>query len=586
MSLNNSNINNSNKNLNNINTINIDTSNINNNDDKNKTPLKNVYSNMTSSNQSRKLSSLEEKLSSINTPANIENYYQSLKTENQGVIPQVKRMELLQKKMNLLQNTSSQNSKALQKILEVEMNERLRYPKYTIIQNTPLTPHEEIVNEILKKKFGPAGVYSMNYPTVVFKNQEEINELQKKQNNNINNNNNNNTVGNKVTFQSNENRPITVKMLKEIQTEILNLRKTLSELKIGFKEMKEQIKLNESEEKHKNTLMIEKMRKIIENGGDTKLKTSMEQVLDRKKIDINEVKTDLETFKGEELINIIKNEINIYDEKKDKVLIKQFEVIKKFIKENQNQNVENKIEGFEDFIKLEQKSKKESQTKKSSQKKENETNEDEEKSDDEEENETSKSKSTKKKKDKKQKSSSEEEEEDEEEEEEESDDDSETTNKKKSKTNTTKKKNKNKKDSSEEEEEEEEESESKTNSNIKNKKIKQNKSVKSKTKKSGTNEDEENESKYTDNVSEIKTNSKSKSKNRTSNIKGNKNKSNKTNKKKSETITERESEDNDDSDEEESKSKSIGIKKKVKKYNTKSNNQKSSANKNSSSENT
>ena len=585
MSLNNSNINNSNKNLNNINTINIDRSNINNNDDKNKTPLKNVYSNMTSSNQSRKLSSLEEKLSSINTPANIENYYQSLKTENQGVIPQVKRMELLQKKMNLLQNTSSQNSKALQEILEVEMNERLRYPKYTIIQNTPLTPHEEIVNEILKKKFGPAGVYSMNYPTVVFKNQEEINELQKKQNNNINNNNNNNTVGNKVTFQSNENRPITVKMLKEIQTEILNLRKTLSELKIGFKEMKEQIKLNESEEKHKNTLMIEKMRKIIENGGDTKLKTSMEQVLDRKKIDINEVKSDLETFKGEELINIIKNEINIYDEKKDKVLIKQFEVIKKFIKENQNQNVENKIEGFEDFIKLEQKSKKESQTKKSSQKKENETNEDEEKSDDEEENETSKSKSTKKKKDKKQKSSSEEEEEDEEEEEE-SDDDSETTNKKKSKTNTTKKKNKNKKDSSEEEEEEEEESESKTNSNIKNKKIKQNKSVKSKTKKSGTNEDEENESKYTDNVSEIKTNSKSKSKSRTSNIKGNKNKSNKTNKKKSETITERESEDNDDSDEEESKSKSIGIKKKVKKYNTKSNNQKSSANKNSSSENT
>ena len=585
MSLNNSNINNSNKNLNNINTINIDTSNINNNDDKNKTPLKNVYSNMTSSNQSRKLSSLEEKLSSINTPANIENYYQSLKTENQGVIPQVKRMELLQKKMNLLQNTSSQNSKALQEILEVEMNERLRYPKYTIIQNTPLTPHEEIVNEILKKKFGPAGVYSMNYPTVVFKNQEEINELQKKQNNNINNNNNNNTVGNKVTFQSNENRPITVKMLKEIQTEILNLRKTLSELKIGFKEMKEQIKLNESEEKHKNTLMIEKMRKIIENGGDTKLKTSMEQVLDRKKIDINEVKSDLETFKGEELINIIKNEINIYDEKKDKVLIKQFEVIKKFIKENQNQNVENKIEGFEDFIKLEQKSKKESQTKKSSKKKENETNEDEEKSDDEEENETSKSKSTKKKKDKKQKSSSEEEEEDEEEEEE-SDDDSETTNKKKSKTNTTKKKNKNKKDSSEEEEEEEEESESKTNSNIKNKKIKQNKSVKSKTKKSGTNEDEENESKYTDNVSEIKTNSKSKSKNRTSNIKGNKNKSNKTNKKKSETITERESEDNDDSDEEESQSKSIGIKKKVKKYNTKSNNQKSSANKNSSSENT
>ena len=125
---------------------------------------------MTSSNQSRKLSSLEEKLSTINkTPPNIEDYYKSLKTENQAVFPQIRRMELLQRKMNLLQNSSNQNNKALQEILELEMKERLRYPKYTIIQNTPLTPHEEIVNEILKKKFGPGGVYSMDYPTVVFK---------------------------------------------------------------------------------------------------------------------------------------------------------------------------------------------------------------------------------------------------------------------------------------------------------------------------------------------------------------------------------------------------------------------------------
>ena len=54
------------------------------------------------------------------------------------------------------------------------MKERLRYPKYTIIQNTPLTPHEEIMNEIIQKKLGPGNSYSMNYPTVIFKNQEEI----------------------------------------------------------------------------------------------------------------------------------------------------------------------------------------------------------------------------------------------------------------------------------------------------------------------------------------------------------------------------------------------------------------------------
>ena len=307
MSSKNESINNSNKDLNQIN--------INTNDINNNTPLKNVYSNITSSNQSRKLSSLEEKLSSINTP-NIEQYYKSLKTENEGVIPQFRRMELLQRKMNLLQNSSNQNSKALQEILEIEMKERLRYPKYTIIQNTPLTPHEDMVNEILKKKFGPGGGYSMNYPTVVFKNQEEINELKNKQNVNNNTINNNNQSGNKVVFQSNENRPITVKMLKEIQQEILNLRKAFSELKLGVKEMREQLKLKNSDEEHKNILMIEMMRKIIEDGGDPKLKASMENVLDKKKLDLNDIKTDLETFKGEELINIIKEQINIYDGKK------------------------------------------------------------------------------------------------------------------------------------------------------------------------------------------------------------------------------------------------------------------------------
>ena len=251
---------NSNSNISNINPndnqLNINTNDISNNDNNSNTPLKKVYSNMTSSNQSRKLSSLEEKLSTINTQPNIENYYKSLKNENQEIIPQVRRMELLQRKMNLLQNSSNQNSKALQEILELEMKERIRYPKYTIIQNTPLTPHEEMVNEILKKKFGPNQVYSMNYPTVVFKNQEEINEMKNNQNNNSannnKNNNNNNTVGTTVTFQSNENRPITIKMLKEIQQEILHLRKTLSELKIGFKEIKEQMKLKNNENEHKN----------------------------------------------------------------------------------------------------------------------------------------------------------------------------------------------------------------------------------------------------------------------------------------------------------------------------------------------
>ena len=588
----------------NVNPLNINTNDISNNND-NSTPLKKVYSNMTSSSQSRKLSSLEEKLSTINSPPDIENYYKSLKTENQGVIPQIHRMELLQRKINLLQNSSNQNSKSLQEILELEMNERLRYPKYTIIQNTPLTPHEEIVNEILKKKFGPGGGYSMNYPTVVFKNQEEINEMKNKQNlkNLNNNNNNNNAVGNKVTFQSNENRPITVKMLKEIQQEILNLRKALSELKIGFKEMKEQMKIMKSEDEHKNTLMIEMIRKIIENGGDTKLKASMESVFDKKKIDLGKIKTDLEGFKEEELTDIIKNEIKIYDEEKDIIISNQIEELKKMINENKilNNNDNNKIEGFEDFLKIEEKEKIESRKESK-----NQTNKGSSKSKkDDEEKSGSKSKSTKSKKRKKKRknkkrsktSSNEEEEEEEDDDESENESDEEEENETsegKSKSTKTKKTNKksSKNSGSEEEEEDDEsesdeESESKTSKTSKTnktkKKSKYNKSSTSKSKSSETNEeDEDSKNSHT----ESENHSGSKSKSRTSTTKGNKSKSKKSNNKKiskkSETIDERESEDNDSNDSsDEEKSKSI--QKKSQKNNTKSSSKKESSNKKSSS---
>ena len=340
-------------------------------------------------------------------------------------------MELLQRKMNLLQNTSNQNSKALQEILELEMKERIRYPKYTIIQNTPLTPHEEMINEILKKKFGPNQVYSMNYPTVVFKNQEEINEMKNNQNNNSTNNNknnyNNNTVGTTVTFQSNENRPITIKMLKEIQQEILHLRKTLSELKIGFKEIKEQMKLKNNENEHKNSLMIEMIRKTIEDGGDNKLKASMTSVFDRKKVNLNDVKTELDIFKEKELVNFIKNEIKIYDEEKEKAIDRQFEELKNEIKAI---NIP-KFENFEDFLKNEEKEKKESQKMsnktsikekekdKNNEKNEEEEDEMEEESDENEEKETSnsKSKNSKTKKSRKKKKKTKKEKEGEEEEE-------------------------------------------------------------------------------------------------------------------------------------------------------------------------
>ena len=356
--------------------------NSNNSNNNNQTPLINVYSNITSpksssTNSVQKLSELEEKLKEINLGnQNIDGYYKSIKTENQGIIPQIRRMELLQRKMNLLQNSNAQNSKALQEILEIEMKERLRYPKYTIIQNTPLTPHEEIMNQIIEKKLGPANSYSMNYPSVVFKNQNEINEMRNIQNsqnnNNINVNNNINNINNfgsyRVGFQSDATKPVTVKMIKEIQKEVLNLRKTVNDLKIQLKEMKENFKLDLEKDINSNKLLVEIIRKVIEEGGDNKLKSSVKKYFDKEKVNIDEVKTDLEIFKTEELNDIIDKEIIKYDTKMNKILEKMQADLSKLINNNKNniyKNDSNKNNEFKNnLILVEEKSLKSSKASK------------------------------------------------------------------------------------------------------------------------------------------------------------------------------------------------------------------------------
>ena len=240
------------------------------------------------------------------------------------------------------------------------MKERLRYPKYTIIQNTPLTPHEEIMNEIIQKKLGPGNSYSMNYPTVIFKNQEEINEMRNlnKNNNNTTSNNINNTNNfnnNRVAFQSNDMKPVTVKMIKEIQKELLSLRKTVNELKIQVKQMKENFKMDLEKDINSNKLLVEVIRKTIEDGGDNKLKNCVEKYFDNKKINLDEIKTDLEIFKTEELNGIIHEEINKYDEKLNRIIERMQNNLLK-IKENKN-SINNNINNMNLF---EEKSKKSS----------------------------------------------------------------------------------------------------------------------------------------------------------------------------------------------------------------------------------
>ena len=150
-------------------------------------------------------------------------------------------------------------------------------------------------------------------------------------------------------YQSPDNKPVTVKMIKEIQKEILGLRKTVSEFKSQLKEMKENFKLELEKDINSNKLLIEMIRKVIEEGGDNKLKSSVEKNFDNKEIDLNEIKTDLQIFKTEELNDIINKEINKYDKKMSRIIEKMQNDLTKIMNDKikldkqENNNLKNKF---------------------------------------------------------------------------------------------------------------------------------------------------------------------------------------------------------------------------------------------------
>ena len=90
------------------------------------------------------------RLPSISSNSSVSDKDSKIKTTE--IMPQYRRMQILEEKIRLLENRNISNNEQLKTMIENDYLEGRRYPKYTIIQNTPLTTRQEIVNEILKRK--------------------------------------------------------------------------------------------------------------------------------------------------------------------------------------------------------------------------------------------------------------------------------------------------------------------------------------------------------------------------------------------------------------------------------------------------
>ena len=222
------------------------------------------------------------------------NTYLFKTSKNPYIIPQYRRMELMQRRLRELEEDNINNNIKLKSLIENDYLARIKYPKYTIIQNTPMSNRYEIINQILEKKFGKNFVHSQHFPIGIYKNDDEVNELVKIDTENYIKKldekkaeeieNNKEEINN--LLKSNENKN---KILFDLQKENFNLRNGLQDIKNKMNYMNNDIQNNYNEILNSQKITIENLRNIIEEGGSEKLKASMHNILDKNKNENNNI---------------------------------------------------------------------------------------------------------------------------------------------------------------------------------------------------------------------------------------------------------------------------------------------------------
>ena len=285
----------------------------------------------------------------------------SEKEKPMEIMPQYRRMQILEEKIRLLENRNISNNEQLKTMIENDYLAGRRYPKYTIIQNTPLTTREEIINEILKQKIGPDAVYSSQFPKIIFRDQEEINKIvtntimaQKKENitKDLQKTENQLDVINEEKDDNKKNLEITNDLLYDLQRENFDLRTKLKETETKMKNIQVDVDLKIQEMVSKQMFTIESLKRIINKGGSKKLKASMQSILENKAVNIDEVENDDEQF-AKKVPDLIQQKI---EEAQQKIKAEQEEKIR-LLEEKLKQEEQKRLE-------LEEKMKKKNKKKK------------------------------------------------------------------------------------------------------------------------------------------------------------------------------------------------------------------------------
>lgn len=300
----------------------------------------------------------------IINPPPAENYQAEL-------IPQFKRMQMLEEKIRLLENRNISNNEQLKNLIENDYLSHRRFPKYTIIQNTPISSREETTNEILKMKLGPNACFSYKYPKIIYKNQEEINKYvtdailsadKKKETEGLKGKNFLKVEDQLQVIQEEKDNEtqvpkITNDLLYSLQKENFELKNRLQETENKMKNMEVEVDIKIKEMLSKQSLTIESLRNIILKGGSNKLKASMLSILDNKEFNVEEIENEEDILK-QKVADLIKEKVeeaekNIQERENKRIQeleekLKEIQDQKEKIKDGENEEKEDNNNGGSD----------------------------------------------------------------------------------------------------------------------------------------------------------------------------------------------------------------------------------------------
>lgn len=215
-------------------------------------------------------------------------------------ISQVSQMQLLQNKLNALKSQRKTDQEFANQYLYGNYIKFLRYPQLVIIKQKPPTQREIMKNNILKLKGYNLDGSAINNKLKNFQYENDISKL--KLINCLKE-----TENNDKSISTSQNK-INPQLLFELQGDCFKLRTKIGQIRNSISDIKETLSQKIKAFEAKQNMLLQHLRSAIILGGSNKLQAVANNVYDKTKFNLNDIKEELPKY-YQEAVDLIDKKV-------------------------------------------------------------------------------------------------------------------------------------------------------------------------------------------------------------------------------------------------------------------------------------